>query len=216
MKHEVRFPYQSGLPADTAINTFWSLSVVATAEDQAAAMAARLEDFYVEDPTPGTVPLMSYMSGVLAATTSFTPPSVRSYNMADPEPRVPISDIPILGFTPDTTGLPEEVACVGSFHGLYEAGVPKARRRGRIYLGPLSQEAVDNVSGRSTLGEALATNLGYAMANLAFANDAEASWVVYSRVAEEASVVIGGWVDRAWDTQRRRGIDTPVRLPWGV
>jgi hypothetical protein len=32
------------------------------------------------------------------------------------------------------------------------------------------------------------------------------NWVAYSPTADEANQITNGWVDNAWDTQRRRGL----------
>jgi hypothetical protein len=47
---------------------------------------------------------------------------------------------------PSGAGLPSEVALCLSFHGQKTPGFPQARRRGRVYLGPIVQSA--NSSGR--------------------------------------------------------------------
>jgi len=46
----------------------------------------------------------------------------------------------------------------------------------------------------------------------AMAADANNDWIVYSTVDQAGHEVIGGWVDNAWDIQRRRGELSTSRL----
>jgi len=115
-----------------------------------------------------------------------------------------------LASNPSTDGLPSEVALCLSMQGAKSSGFPQARRRGRIYFGPL--HAGTTADGRPTTAvinalaaaaDALATGL------LASTNSAILS--IWS-VANAAAVHVNdGWVDNAWDTQRRRGIDRTTR-----
>jgi hypothetical protein len=94
---------------------------------------------------------------------------------------------------------------------------PRARDRGRVYIGPLSasgcisQEATtlrpfvsDNL--RNTLIDA-----GRRLANFA---GLPATWVVWSRKAAAVHNVVALSVDDAFDTQRRRGERPNVRTTW--
>lgn len=114
--------------------------------------------------------------------------------------------------------LPNEVAGVLSFHGdlttvVEEAGAtrPRARRRGRVYIGPLIQSAITNATPPP-----LAPAFTLAMrANATVMYDAaEAAgwrWSVWSRADDELYPVVAGWTDNAPDTQRRRGQDATLR-----
>lgn len=39
-------------------------------------------------------------------------------------------------------------------------------------------------------------------------------WVIWSEKLEQSFAVAGGWVDNAWDTQRRRGMPATTRTLW--
>lgn len=137
--------------------------------------------------------------------------------------------------------LPREVACVMTYHadltGVSETvsgGAPgptgdtrpKARRRGRLYLGPLTSQASTgttpsrpNSSFRSLVNlQATTLHLEIPAGSLDLLR-----WAVLSPSRStdaledpQADEVTGGWVDDAWDTQRRRGVDRTVRNHWGT
>ena len=128
------------------------------------------------------------------------------------------------GAPPSATGLPDEACVCLSYHGdltdiSEEDGAtrPASRRRGRIYFGPLYAGAVSTGAGLPTrpLG-ALVSDLLDAADDLLAASEAAATW---SWVCAHASgtagwsvvPVVGGWVDNAWDTQRRRGMSATTR-----
>jgi hypothetical protein len=127
---------------------------------------------------------------------------------------------------PATTPLPEECAVVVAYHGdltgvAEESGLtrPKARRRGRIYLGPLSNVAgsVEAGTNRLRVLSGFMTNLAAAMAFL----DTDLAptpyiWSVYSPTAGATYPVVGGWIDDAFDTQRRRGLSPISRTTFTV
>lgn len=126
----------------------------------------------------------------------------------------PVHEIPWLG--PEAAGsaqnLPNECAGVLSFHGdltglVEEVGVtrPKARRRGRLYIGPLNQVAI-NDGANPTLTTAFRTTMVEAVKEMRdAAGVAGFDWSVWSRAADELYPVTGGWTDDAPDVQRRRG-----------
>lgn len=116
------------------------------------------------------------------------------------------------GPAPSGATLPSEVACVLSFQGSKAAGFPQARRRGRIYLGPLVNTM--NVNGRPDSGTR--TNVANHASTLktALAAPGGQHWAVWS-VADQATVEIqDGWLDDAFDTQRRRGVRLTSRIVW--
>lgn len=115
------------------------------------------------------------------------------------------TDVFNLGAAPAGGKLPDELAVVLSFQGLKAAGAPQARRRGRLYIGPLdTAAATDNRPATAFL-----TAMGNAATTLKAAVTAvggTAAWCIWS-VADQAEVVIdNGWIDNAFDVQRRRGV----------
>jgi hypothetical protein len=114
--------------------------------------------------------------------------------------------------------MPLEVSACLSYHGSAE-GVPAARQRGRVYIGPLQTQVLTVSSGVPEpimLGELIDTLVtkGQNLAgNGALADDGW-HWAVYSRVNELAYNITGGWVDNEFDTQRRRQADPTQRVLW--
>ncbi len=189
------------VPANFVTNSFCFMGTDPGADTTGITTA--IKDFY-DDITSG------YWSSVIAPSGH----EVKYYDLPGTTPNYPIEeDTFALGFTPSGTPLPSEVALCLSFHGARTPGFPQARRRGRIYFGPLSSSA--NSSGRPIA--ALVT----AMANAAttFKANIEAlgtgtEWAVWS-VADQAPVdITGGWVDNVFDTQRRRGLVETSRTTW--
>src|SRR3954451_16985392 len=108
-----------------------------------------------------------------------------------------------------TNALPSELAICLSFHAAYgsdqEFGSgtrPRARDRGRIYLGPWNDGGVahDTTTNISRPG------VGYSDVIIESASilmgATTPSWAVWSRKNAVANPVVGGWVDDAWDIQR--------------
>lgn len=98
----------------------------------------------------------------------------------------------VLSFHADLTGVPEEVG----------ATRPRARRRGRVFIGPLNANATTDaglVEDQIRISVNAAGN---------FLKDSSGvDWRVWSRMDATTRAVVGGSVDNAFDTQRRRGID---------
>lgn len=135
------------------------------------------------------------------------------YNLDDAEPRVPR-----YMFTWDfdgasrSTSLPTECAVVCSFQAERLAGTNQARRRNRIYLGPFSTAA--NANG--VVQNGVRININAAALALSQVSDDENGWGwrIWSPTDQQAIIVNDGWVDNAWDTQRRRGISSEIRSTW--
>lgn len=183
----------SNLAADASTNT-WSCQ----ADNLAAAILfeGQLRTFYESCRLlfPNTVRQSAHV--------------IKTYDRSDPIPRAPVN-IGAFNFTVAPTGntLPPEVSLCGSFQAVQASGIPQARRRGRIYIGPLS------VANLETTGRPAATRvtlLRNALEALRVASAAAASWEwsVFSTRNLVNYSVANGWVDDEFDTQRRRG-----RLP---
>lgn len=214
MRHDVVLPYSSSLPEDVSIQTFWTKSSE-TPEIQAIAASEALADFYTVAGGAAEYPSIDYyLSPVMDYSSNAC--TIRSYDMGDPEPRTPVLEAPFtLNENTGTVGGAEEVALCMSFHALFEAGVPKARRRGRVYLGPFNSDVGEVVGSRVLPSTGVVDSIRQQAATLLLALRGTVEWSVYSRVDDEAHVVVGGWVDRQWDTQRRRGVARPAgRFLW--
>jgi hypothetical protein len=86
-----------------------------------------------------------------------------------------------------------------------------ARRRGRIYIGPLTTEVVTAaVTGDARPQALLLTTLTQAGKRLA--DRLEFEWSVYSRSSGIVAPIAELWADNAFDTQRRRGAKATSRV----
>jgi len=171
------------------------------------------------------------LSGVISRVADPKPHMVRFYNIlgggAPSGP--PAADVPfaIVGPGDESMNLPSEVAvCVTllgtgyysvpefDYVNLSPAGNPtrpRSRRRGRIYLGPLNNNAIPgDPAAFSTdvprVKSGLQADIGIATHRLAVAMD-DGDWhlCLYSKVDDTRYDFDTGWVDDAFDTQRRRG-----------
>lgn len=132
------------------------------------------------------------------------PHEINSYRLSDPAPRTIVAStnfsLPGVG----TTALPTEVAVCCSFQAQQISGLPQARRRNRVYVGPMSQIATDSNGRVATNCQTAIRNQGSALKS---ASDAATSWTwaIYSPTDGTGADVDNGWVDNEFDTQRRRG-----------
>lgn len=206
---QARLRAASGLPRDDIVNT-WAFSGAGLATEALAEEAVnRLGSFYAADIGGQTV--SGWLAGDLLEPNGL---QFSVYEITDPEPRAPIFEQLNTVITYSSAApLPEEVACCLSFQADPNSGQSQARRRGRVYLGPLIASAAVQVGSdgpvrpSSTL---VGTLLDHATA-LLDASDAEMHWSVWSRTAGAFYRVTNGWVDNAFDTQRRRGADPTAR-----
>lgn len=109
----------------------------------------------------------------------------------------------------DPASMVSEAACVLSVHGVLDGSDGDRRRRGRLYIGPLNTSAPESVATAPLRpGTTFRGVLVEGARSLFAVTDPTATdWVVTSR-AELVLVsepITAGWVDDAFDTQRRRG-----------
>ncbi len=211
---QVSFASSTGLAKDQIVNTF-HISGTDSASTIASAWSTYLQAFYNSVHTPGSTALAGFMSGDLTRSQALH--SVKFYDLADPKPRAPIRlDNFYLGALSGTgANLPKEVAVCLSYKGTYASGIPQARQRGRIYHGPLN---TNMLSGASTVNVTVDSSYINALkgggAYLVGVGTSGAKWVVRSAVGGFSTYVTGGWVDNAFDTQRRRGLLPTTRNTW--
>lgn len=212
---QVNIRRASLLPADDCINT-WHFQSVAPATNPLAIAAAlaQLTAFY-----------QAIDANYAAYVTS--PAVAKFYDLADPEPRVPQDTENITLSVGVGAAYPAEVAICLSYRGELLSGTNPARRRGRIFLGPLdvdsgttgTNETAVSSTARSTIATAANT-----MVTTGLTDDAQ--WVVFSptlagpppwseAVVEASSTpVVAGFVDNAFDTIRSRGALATARNVW--
>lgn len=203
---QIGFPEeQPGVGADVFQNT-WHIDSKGGAAELTAAQDFRgeIDTFYSALQTL----LSSEIIGGLA--------TYKAYFLGDPEPRSPIMDDSI-DISPASAGaLPPQLAVCLSYRSVFESGAPKARRRGRIYLGGWNSSAVNASTGG--VATAVTTAINGAAADLLAASDASSTWrwVVWSPTDATSRAVTGGWVDDAWDVVRRRKLELTTRENFGV
>lgn len=202
---QVAIPRVSGLPEDVAVNTFHFRRGTTAEGAFLDVVQARLKAFY---EALKAADIYSNQVNLPGATW-------KAYDLADAEPRVPVRDasVDMLGGMPTGDPLPSEVAIVVSWKGEALEGVPRGRTRGRTYLGPLNR-AVQKLGDRDHIDTTYLDAISDAAQAFAapFAGDAEEGLVVYSHTGAIASQVVGGWVDDAYDIQRRRGRKATTRF----
>lgn len=202
---QVAIPRTTNLPEDIAVNTFHFRRGTTAEEPFLDEVQDRLAQFY-EDLVAG---------GVMSNQLVFNQSRIKAYDLADAEPRVPVRDELLNpGATASTEDpLPSECAIVISWQGERLSGVPAGRSRGRTYVGPLSR-STQKLGDRDRIDDTKLTTVATAAGVLvnAWSPDAEEGLVVYSHTGAIASQVSTGWVDNAYDTQRRRGKAATSRL----
>lgn len=187
----------SAIPNDAIVNT-WHFDVEELSSGLTDAIAA-LDTFYGD------------IANKLSENCSFASATYTAYNMASPMPRAPVAVVEATDYTTGSTAMPPELALCLSFQGARISGTPQARRRGRVYIGPLAN--VQNTTTSTIVASATVTQLKDAGAALLAASvaDADWTWCVYSTANDELVDVASGWVDNAFDIQRRRGTEATQR-----
>lgn len=191
----------SGLARDQFVNTFHFAQLADAYEAQSAAVATALTAMYqsVDD----------YFSETVTNSAE-----IRTYDLGNPEPRVPsIFPLPLTVMT-SVFSLPQEVACCLSFRA---AAPVTPRRRGRVFLGPLNVNVYagglpDNVTPPRP-SDNFTDTLRDAGAGLLAA---DVGWCIHSPTNNTFVPVVGGWVDNEFDTMRSRGYRPTFRQSFGA
>lgn len=200
-------PAVSGITRDVVINS-WHFQGLRSVLLDGPAIVTDLDTFYTRDYT-----------GFGAIARQWAPSRSRAghvYRIRDVAVRGPgvlfpseVALWPLLG---GTTPVPEEVALCMSYGSLFRLTRP--RERGRLYLGPWNTNALlQDANGRARPDPARITR-AITMAASALATAATSDWSIYSPTTRVAISTSGGWVDDAWDTQRRRGPRAAARTNW--
>lgn len=208
-------------PADDVMNTWhFKNDDSVPPEDIAPDIVARIAPFYDD--------LAAYYSSFISGASSY-----KVFDLADPEPRVPILEgVESMSGVSAGNGLPCEVSVCLSYQAERLSGKPQARRRGRLYIGPLSMGApalvADAGAGDMIVTSAFRADLAQAATDVAgvfFGGGGSAvAWCTFSPtdVADGATIaaasnnVTDGWVDFAVDIQRRRGHAPGGRTLWSA
>lgn len=202
-RFDVIIQASSGFPSDAIVNT-WHFSKGSGSTTDYDNVRDMLADFYASTSTIGGSSTQTLASFMPTATTNATA-LVRAYEVgATPGAPPDYSSSFNLGARNAGTPLPSEVALCISFQAPREDGVNQARHRNRKYLGPFASIA-NGTDGRPV--DNLVRTVVSQGRKLAAASDASVTWewVIYSPTLGTSIAVDNGWVDNAWDTQRRRG-----------
>jgi hypothetical protein len=212
---QVTFQGRSGIAEDQFVNTFYVDSVSNDGPSVATTLGPIFANMYNQGS--GSASIASALSNFIDRSTGAS--LVKFYNMSEAKPRTPyVFAFTLDPATPGTGDLPEEVAVCGSFHG---APPRSARRRGRTYFGPFNDTALGNDPDPAGFGPSRPNDLlrqAIAVSQKGLLDSIDAipgfDWVVYSPTGGTTTKVVGGWIDDAWDTQRRRGVDPAQRIIW--
>lgn len=226
MPYQLRviMPYTTGLPRDVAMTT-WNLTTSEAQWNAGTTMAqwqAHLVSFFNTAHTGSFTPLSGYLSPILSRVSNAC--RIESWRIDDLDGSVmtQVNEFNFtLGASAATQSIPLEVAICSSFQSgarLIPGSWPVNRRRGRVYLGPWNSLAVDTTAGaipRPLVD--LRTSIANGTRFLAEAGSEEKGYfAVWSRAQQQLRQVDRGWVDAAWDTQRRREVDSDSRVLWSL
>lgn len=180
------------LPEDVTINTWHFVGSSAPAD--LPGLDDAIHAFYAD--------IQSFLSASLTGNVT-----ARYYDLADAEPRIPrfMSGWTI---TPNTESLPREVSLCLSFQSQTLSGDIAARRRNRVFLGPLAGLSTHTSLYDSDLrpSTAMIEAMLDAVDNLVnVQGTGDYSWITYSQVEAAGGGVTKFWIDNAFDTMRKRG-----------
>ena len=215
---QVTMERDSLIPADRIVNTLHYaqyLGGVQVADFLTPTEAQALATNFLAEWTPWMASLLgSSLTGAV---------NVKVYDAGDPEPRVPLGEAEDLSNTVSATCLPNELAVCLSFSGEEVSGTAQARRRGRIFLGPLPTTAMDSAtvgdvgvaatyrSNAISLGQAIATVDGTSGTTFALGVLSRRRMADGETLHDAFTRATRLWVDNAFDVQRKRGKVASVR-----
>lgn len=188
----------TSIPEDAAVNVWHFQSPTPVIQDHLDAIVAAVDAFYSLGAT--------HLAGGLLATDGH---EVKIYDLADPEPRAPLYTAEF-DVSPDAgAALPPEVACCLSLYAEPASGVPKGRRRGRLYIGPLAASTVDD---QGVFTDTFIEDLCNLTASVELALSASGvTWEIYSPTDDIMRQVVLVAADNEPDIQRRRGREATDR-----
>jgi len=207
---QARLINDNALPADQAMNV-WHFLTPGDVSASTADIADLLETFY-ED-------VGAYLSSGLSGTIE-----CRFFDLEDAPPRVPVDTINIAMTPGGSLQLPHEVALCLSFEGPPISGTPQARRRGRLFIGPLDGDVAVTGTGDArpnstallaitAAAEALMTQVTYSGVVWSVFSPTSAGpepWTAGDLLAGFVTIT-NGWMDNAFDTMRSRGLAATSR-----
>jgi hypothetical protein len=220
MRAQITIPLDSGVPDDVIVNTLYFDG------DEDLDQAATDDDYHQTAFTAITNFLHAIDNLILPVSVGPVA-TVKLYDMRDPEPRVPEFE-DLVSLTPTASPpLPNEVAVCLSFQAVQQSGQLQRRRRGRIFLGPVANDAnvVAVINGQARpkveMRDAICSAASsMKQTDLPIGIGGSVRWAIYSKTTDlgggspptaGTSIddafhdVDNGWIDDTFDTQRRRG-----------
>lgn len=228
----------NGLPRDSFVNTFHIRRTAPgdVIRADAEAVAEKIRDFYVND-VPGELEgVMDQFSDVVAGTGHEVKVSIideatgaNADGVDAPPVWTEVFDHLGRAMLGTSGGLPSEVAACLSYRNTSDGSVPPARRRGRIYIGPLIPGSMGEVNQVPSVSAAFRDFMLAAANKLhddLVALPSSYQWCIYSRPFAGRGVIERAtkpdlpaiaarpgsthdidvfWMDDTFDTQRRRG-----------
>lgn len=233
----------TGLPADRIVNDFVFEYVSTPVTADFVNIEGHVSDFYRAAQSTGSRHIGQYISPYvsrsathhidiyqLAAPTLGSPVYTDTWlgpTNPDAANPIPAECAAVLSFHADLTSVAEfgpTVSTIPSDEDAIDQGAPsthsgverhRARRRGRLYIGPLMTNAVHTTVAPYMLDSDFLTTLREAAVKMCTdAAGDDWTWSVWSRRDQTTYPVVGGWTDNAPDTQRRRGPAASTRVTY--
>ena len=187
---QVRLYGTSGLPEDVFENVLW---YEVNAPDTVQGTCNELRDLYVGSGAGQAVMIGGYNKV-----------EVRAYAASGGQP---VASAGPTSLTARSPGQPNEMAVCLSYAASDDPQASSARRRGRIYIGPI---VGGNTNGRPS-PTVLTQVLAFGQSLAAVGTAGNTTWKLYSRTDGVSAKIESIWVDDAWDVQRRRGLKPSSR-----
>lgn len=209
----VTMPWTSGITEDLTVNTFHFTTVTdPPTAGQLNTIDTQLIAFYNTSSGVAGDNLSGFLGDIVSRVANAA--TIKHYDLSDPEPRIPLRTTTwTVGAADAANTGPCEVALCLSFQGDPVSGVPQARRRGRVYIGPFNTSQLGGTAGRPpaalTAAVAAAGNALHDTLNTPIPG--EVQWVVWSPTSGDSVFITNGWCDNEWDTIRSRGRRPTVR-----
>lgn len=212
---QVSIPYFTNIPEDVVTNVLHFAHTGSVPGSSDFAMLGELMAAFYADLFPTSDTFNGMAAWMRPALTR-----MKIYDLDDAIPRAPkynaVVALPVRQET--STALAPETSICLSLRATPISGIAPASQRGRIFLGGLGDECVTagNTGAFSKPYLGFVTNCVVAADNL-LSNSADAGWTweILSRKLGVGFAVVGGFIDNALDTQRRRGNAPTSRTLWG-
>lgn len=184
-----------GDPSQNTSNTWYFMGAIGSSTaDDLAEIHLRLEAFYTG------IDNLIYPAQIVGSTATET-----YYDMSDPEPRTPIGSNTIALSPSASAAYPSDVSICLSYRADYPSGANRARRRGRVYLGPVASTVSVFVSQQGQrVAPAVVTALLARAVDLQTTAVTPITWAMWSETDGVARPIVEASVDNQLDTRRSR------------